>query len=246
MPPHSSHLLQPLDVGCFGPLKAAYGRQVEELIRLSVSHISKEEFLRAYLAAHSSSFSTSNVQGAFAATGLVPYDPERVLSTLEPVVRTPSPVPSAESVWDPKTLRNLREMHRQATHIRSIRRQQRATTLSPSDGAFNQLLKGFEKLAQEKGILLTEVATLRAENQRQKQKRAQPRRIVASGGSLSVQAGQERLIDAEVQEQVEEEVGVAEIANASSQLEGSHTRAPRRCSKCRSLQHTARTCKQTL
>jgi hypothetical protein len=29
MPSHSSHLLQPLDVGCFGPLKKAYGRQVE-------------------------------------------------------------------------------------------------------------------------------------------------------------------------------------------------------------------------
>jgi hypothetical protein len=27
MPPHSSHLLQPLDVGCFGPLKKAYGRE---------------------------------------------------------------------------------------------------------------------------------------------------------------------------------------------------------------------------
>ena len=27
MPPHSSHLLQPLDVGCFGPLKQAYSKQ---------------------------------------------------------------------------------------------------------------------------------------------------------------------------------------------------------------------------
>jgi hypothetical protein len=26
MPPHSLHLLQPLDVGCFAPLKKAYGR----------------------------------------------------------------------------------------------------------------------------------------------------------------------------------------------------------------------------
>lgn len=26
MPPHSSHLLQPLNVGCFAPLKKAYGR----------------------------------------------------------------------------------------------------------------------------------------------------------------------------------------------------------------------------
>ena len=33
MPPHSSHLLQPLDVGCFSPLKKAYSRQIEELMR---------------------------------------------------------------------------------------------------------------------------------------------------------------------------------------------------------------------
>ncbi|XP_044714673.1 DDE superfamily endonuclease domain-containing protein [Hirsutella rhossiliensis] len=33
MPPHSSHILQPLDVGCFGPLKQAYGRQIEKKMR---------------------------------------------------------------------------------------------------------------------------------------------------------------------------------------------------------------------
>jgi hypothetical protein len=33
MPPHSSHLLQPLDVGCFSPLKRAYGRQAKEMMR---------------------------------------------------------------------------------------------------------------------------------------------------------------------------------------------------------------------
>ena len=29
LPPHSSHLLQPLDVGCFRPLKTSYGKVVE-------------------------------------------------------------------------------------------------------------------------------------------------------------------------------------------------------------------------
>lgn len=29
MPVHSSHLLQPLDVSCFSPLKRAYGRLVD-------------------------------------------------------------------------------------------------------------------------------------------------------------------------------------------------------------------------
>ena len=37
MPPHSSHILQPLDVGCFGPLKQAYGRQIEDLMRASIN-----------------------------------------------------------------------------------------------------------------------------------------------------------------------------------------------------------------
>ena len=33
MPAHSSHLLQPLDVGCFSPLKRAYSKQIKELMR---------------------------------------------------------------------------------------------------------------------------------------------------------------------------------------------------------------------
>ena len=243
MPAHSSHILQPLDVGCFGPLKASYGRQVEGLMRLGVNHISKEEFLSAYFPAHQASFTTSNIQAGFAATGLVPYEPNRVLLALNPIVRTPSPVPSAESAWESKTPRNLREMNRQATHIRSIRRQRRDTTLSPSDSAFNQLLKGFETIVHEKAILLVENAALRTENQRQKRKRAQRRRTIATGGSLSIQAGQDRLVNAEVQEQIEDEVRIAEIANSTNQQDGRRTKAPPRCSKCNSLQHTARTCK---
>ena len=44
MPPHASHLLQPLDVGCFEPLKQAYGRQIEDLMRGHVTHVSKLSF----------------------------------------------------------------------------------------------------------------------------------------------------------------------------------------------------------
>jgi hypothetical protein len=51
MPPLSSHLLHPLDVGCFGLLKKAYGREIEQLIRGSITHISKTEFFSAFYAA---------------------------------------------------------------------------------------------------------------------------------------------------------------------------------------------------
>jgi hypothetical protein len=38
MPPHSSHLLQPIDVSCFGPLKAAFGKQIEVLMRANITY----------------------------------------------------------------------------------------------------------------------------------------------------------------------------------------------------------------
>ena len=82
MPPHSSHLLQPLDVGCFSVLKRSYGRQIETLIRNGVHHIDKQDFLEAYCTARIETMNQSNIHSSFAATGLVPYDPDRVLSKL--------------------------------------------------------------------------------------------------------------------------------------------------------------------
>ncbi|KAL2019063.1 hypothetical protein VTK56DRAFT_10094 [Thermocarpiscus australiensis] len=83
MPPHSSHLLQPLDVGCFGPLKQAYGRQIEDLMRMHINHVSKLEFLCGFREAFSASLTEKNIRGGFAGAGLVPYDLERVLSKLD-------------------------------------------------------------------------------------------------------------------------------------------------------------------
>jgi hypothetical protein len=48
MPPHTSHLLQPLDVGVFGPLKRSYGKLVEEMMVAGNNHIDKEDFLYLY------------------------------------------------------------------------------------------------------------------------------------------------------------------------------------------------------
>ena len=45
MPPHSSYLLQPLNVRCFSPLKRAYGREIEGFMKSLVNHITKAEFL---------------------------------------------------------------------------------------------------------------------------------------------------------------------------------------------------------
>jgi hypothetical protein len=75
MPAHTSHYHQPLDVSCFGPLKIAYGHEIEYLIRVSVTHITKLYFLTAFRKAFFKAITPSNIQNGFAGTGLVPYNP---------------------------------------------------------------------------------------------------------------------------------------------------------------------------
>jgi len=43
LPPYSSHILQPLDVGVFSPLKHAISAQTSRLIRSGISRIQKVE-----------------------------------------------------------------------------------------------------------------------------------------------------------------------------------------------------------
>jgi hypothetical protein len=48
MPSHSSDKLQPLNVGCFAPLKEAYSAEVMRSIQNSIHYINKENFLDLY------------------------------------------------------------------------------------------------------------------------------------------------------------------------------------------------------
>jgi hypothetical protein len=91
MPPYSSHLLQLLDVSCLAVLKRSYGRQIEGYIRNGVNHIDKLDFLKVYHTARIEAMTLANVQSSFAAIGLMPFEPERVLSKLRTQLKTPTP-----------------------------------------------------------------------------------------------------------------------------------------------------------
>ena len=79
IPSHTSHKLQPCDVAVFSPLKTAYREQVERLERGGVNAIGKEHFTTLYSAARERAFTRKNILAGFAACGLFPFNPERVL-----------------------------------------------------------------------------------------------------------------------------------------------------------------------
>jgi hypothetical protein len=122
MPPHTSHILQPLDVGCFGPLKQAYHKELEELSRNHVTHIDFADFLVLFKPAFESAMSLSNIQGAFRGSGLVPYNPAKILDTLRPLIENIGPSTPPENrlppPYEPHTPMNIAESAAHTSHMR--------------------------------------------------------------------------------------------------------------------------------
>jgi hypothetical protein len=92
MPPHSSYLLQPLNIGCFSPLKRAYGDEISSLARYGTKKIKKEAFLLAFKAAFEKAMTKENIYAGFRGAGLVLHNPEAVISRLDVVLCTPTPL----------------------------------------------------------------------------------------------------------------------------------------------------------
>ena len=186
MPPHSSHLLQPLDIGCFAVLKRSYGRLVESKIRVGINHIDKLDFLEAYPSARIEAFKSETIKNSFAAAGLIPYNPDRVLSKLNICLRTPTPPSSRGSEWSPKTPSNYVQLQKQASSIKALLRQRSKSPPSPLNSAINQVLKACQITIQSAAILEKEVSDLRAENEKKKRKRTRSTRQIPSEEGLSV------------------------------------------------------------
>jgi len=79
MPPHCSHMLQPLDVSVFAPLKRALGKETDKVARLDSSRIARVQWTEMYMRAHKTAFSTSNICSGWRAAGLYPLYPDVVL-----------------------------------------------------------------------------------------------------------------------------------------------------------------------
>jgi len=107
MPTYTSHILQPLDVSCFGPLKKAYGSQIKNKMRLSINYITKEEFLPAFFIAYQQTMTVETISSSFRATRLVPFNLERVLENLRPVIEATLSPRSSQTSWNPQTLKTL-------------------------------------------------------------------------------------------------------------------------------------------
>lgn len=178
MPPHSLHLLQPLNVGCFSPLKQAYGRQIDSLIRSYINHVTKLEFLPAFKAAFEQAIRKDTILGGFRGAGLVPYNPEAVTLKLDIKLRTLTPPIEPTALWEPKTPSNARELASQSTCLRDkIQRHQGSSPTSILE-SLDQLTRGVELIMHSTVLLRDQVSTLQQANEAATKRKARKKKRI--------------------------------------------------------------------
>ena len=91
MPAYLLHLLQPLNVGCFSPLKRAYSDEISSLARYGSKQIKKEAFLLAFKVAFKRLIIKENICASFRGASLVLHNLEAVLLKLNVVLCTLTP-----------------------------------------------------------------------------------------------------------------------------------------------------------
>jgi hypothetical protein len=82
LPPHSSHLLQPLDVGVFAPLKRAMSNQMSRFLRSGIQRMHKVEWLERFIIAREQGITKENILSGWRGAGLFPENMHHILRQL--------------------------------------------------------------------------------------------------------------------------------------------------------------------
>lgn len=239
LPAHSSHITQPLDVGCFSVLKRIYSRQIEGFMKAYINHITKVEFFMAFKTAYQKSITVQNAQAGFRGACLVPFDPEAVISKLDVKLRTPMPTgpPSADTdPWVSQTPHNPTEALSQTTLVKDRIALHQGSSPTPIFATVAALAKGTEILAHQNTLLAAEVHTLRKANEALSKRRRAKKNRIRQGGALTIEDAHDIL----AQEEVDAQIQYDRRSRGVGKNEGQPT--ARRCGTCGKTGHNARTC----
>jgi hypothetical protein len=241
MPPHSSHLLQPLDVSCFAVLKRQYRQLIEQRMRLGFNHIDKIDFLTTFPKARTTAYKTETIQNGFTATGLVPFNPDQVYQQLTIQLRTPTPPPSRSSNSQSSCLQtpqNPRQFKRQLSTIKKRISQRTESPLGSVDKVIDRMSKAYKITTNSLLLLRKEVHDLRATHKKEKQKQRRSKKQISHTQGITREEAQ-ALIQGQIKaSQIDITAPVKPELPASQAL----VRRQFQCSECNILRHRRPQC----
>jgi hypothetical protein len=232
MPSHSSHILQPLDVVCFSPLKRKYSERVRGLARNRVFYINKENFLPAFKDAFFDVFTKENCRKAFEATAIVRTDAQTVIDRLDIRLYTPPRQLLPEAAWESQTPSNSHEFGSQSRLISSSF----LRSLPEAKEGFSQLVKGAELMLHQNVLQAARITELEEQLAVLTKRRSRKRKQIQQGGSIeygigALQAGVDAGLSAQQSKRTRDKAGPER---------GLLTQ--RRCGNCGIAGHNSRTC----
>jgi hypothetical protein len=140
---------------------------VEKMMRRSLTHIAKEDFLPFFKNTFFEVFTYKNIQAGFRGAAFVPFDPESVILKLDVKLRTPTPPRFPEmdaALWVSKTPSNPIEAHSQSTFLKKkVSKHQNSSPISIL-AAVNHLAKGTKMIMHKLALVEAECAELREAN----------------------------------------------------------------------------------
>lgn len=216
-PPHSTHRLQPLDVGCFAPLATYYSQLLERQTRLSEgqTRMTKRDFFRCFYPAWQKAFTAETVNSSWCKTGLFPFNPGLVLDKLRPrSQKEPTPRGSSSSssaCWDsPSGMRKLRAIINKTVDQKTKKMMKRLS----NDLQTSKAEATLERLGRQKAT-----EALRHEQKKRKRGRKLMEQFRAEEGSGAILFSPKKVRAAlELQEQREQEK-VREAADKETRIQ---------------------------
>ncbi|KFY28316.1 hypothetical protein V491_00534, partial [Pseudogymnoascus sp. VKM F-3775] len=189
-------------MGCFSVLKRAYGRQIETYVKAHINHITKVEFFIAFKAVYLETFTAPNAKAGFRGAGLVPFNPQAVISKLDVRLRTPTPQPLScdADPWVSQTHCNPTDALLQTTLVKSHIAYHQGSSPTPIFQTVAALAKGTELLAHEVTLLSAEVRTLRAANEALSKRHQAKKSRIRQGDAFTVKDAHDVLAQKDVDE----------------------------------------------
>ena len=74
LPPHTTHMLQPLDVGVFGPFARAWRERCDDYMEENLEEIPRDQFVKHYMDVRQNTFKDTTICAAFRKSGVWPIN----------------------------------------------------------------------------------------------------------------------------------------------------------------------------
>jgi hypothetical protein len=203
LPPHTSHILQPLDISIFGPLKKRLTAALQPLSQAQLVRIQKIEWLEAYKLARSEACTTQNVKSAWRGSGMIPFNPIRALRTIDQdtpcqpeAPATPLEFDIFNQVFVNSSPPDISTLHK-ANKLLISTLQDRTILLSPIRGYIQKLASGSERLHTQNTIHQHDAKNLRSIIKKRTTRKSGKRLVLSGHFHISTQVLLDGVIEAE-------------------------------------------------